>query len=207
MRNVFSSKFLVALLFGALLGSSLASAADQTVAVNTQQSGVEWVGKKVLGQHTGTVLLKSGEVKLHDSKPVAGKFEIDMATIFVVDIKDPTDNKKLTGHLKSDDFFGINLFPTTMVELTKFEPIANAAAGMPNYKVDGTISIKGVSMPITFPAVIAIADGKATAKASITLDRTKFNVRYGSDKFFDNLGNRAISDNFDVNVNLVGTVS
>lgn len=182
-------------------------AQSKIVQINTHQSGLEWLGKKILGQHSGTLRLKSGQVKLEDGKPVSGKFEVDMQSIVVSDIKDPKDNQKLTGHLKSEDFFGASLFPVTIVELTKFEPIANAQAGQPNYNVTGNVSIKGISQPITFPATIDLSEGTATAKAVVTLDRTKFNVRYGSNKFFDNLGDKVISDNFDVTVNLVGEIS
>ena len=200
MRSIVTS-------IGFLLLATVATANAETISIDTQKSGLEWLGKKVLGQHNGTVRLKSGSVTVESGKPVAGKFEVDMASIFVSDIQDPNDNKKLTGHLKSDDFFGVNLFPTTTVELTKFEPIANHAAGQPNYNVTGTVSIKGVSQPISFPATIELGEGKASAKAVVTLDRTKFNVRYGSNKFFDNLGDKVISDNFNVTVNVVGAVS
>lgn len=198
---------LVGILSSIAIATVAVAAPTQKVAVDTQVSGVEWLGKKVLGQHNGTIRLKSGEVKIENGAPVSGKFEVDMQSIFVSDIKDAKDNQKLTGHLKSDDFFGVSLFPVTLVELTKFEPIQNAAPGQPNYNVSGNVSIKGVSQPIAFPATIDMKDGKATAKAAITLDRTKFGVRYGSNKFFDNLGDRVISDNFDVTVNVVGTVS
>ena len=202
-----AKRSLLGVLSSIAIATVAVAAPAQKVAVDTQVSGVEWLGKKVLGQHNGTIKLKSGEVKIENGAPVSGKFEVDMQSIFVSDIKDPKDNQKLAGHLKSDDFFGVSLFPVTLVELTKFEPIQNAAAGQPNYNVSGNVSIKGVSQPIAFPATIDMKDGKATAKASITLDRTKFGVRYGSNKFFDNLGDRVISDNFDVTVNVVGTVS
>ncbi len=177
------------------------------VRINTHQSGLDWLGKKILGQHNGTVRLKSGQVELKDGKPVTGRFEVDMQSILVSDIEDPKDNQKLSGHLKSDDFFGASLFPVTVVDLTKFEPIVEAAPDEPNYTVTGNVSIKGISQPVTFPATIDLSDGTATAKAVVTLDRTKFNVRYGSKKFFDNLGDKVISDNFDVTVNLVGEIS
>ena len=205
MRSVLTVLFLGFIALPALANTQNAN--TQNVVIDTHQSGLEWLGKKVLGQHSGTIRLKSGQVKLENAKPVSGKFEVDMQSIFVSDIKDPKDNQKLAGHLKSDDFFGVNLFPTTIVELTKFDPIAGAAAGQPNYNVSGNVSIKGISQTITFPATIDLVDGKASAKAVVTLDRTKFNVRYGSNKFFDNLGDKVISDNFDVTVSLVGNIS
>ena len=207
MKHFLSLSTASALAFSLLTFASPVSAELKTVAIDTQQSSVEWLGKKLLGQHNGTVKLKSGTVELQNGVPSKGSFEIDMASISVADISDPKDNAKLAGHLKSDDFFGVQLFPTTKVELTKFEPIAGAVSGQPNYNVSGTLSIKGASHPISFPAHIEVANGKATAKAQVTVDRTLFNIRYGSNKFFDNLGDRVIKDNFEVSMNIVGNLS
>lgn len=200
-------RLMLALIAATLLIASTTFAANQVVAIDPKQSSIDWVGRKLLGEHHGTVAVKNGEVRLQDGKPVSGKFQIDMQTIAVQDLKDPVDNKKLTGHLKSDDFFGVSLFPIVSVELTKFEFIAGATAGQPNYQVSGIVSIKGITQPLAFPATISVGEGTAVASAVITLDRTKFNVRYGSNKFFDNLGNRVISDNFDVTVKVVGAIS
>ena len=187
--------------------ATTAHAETQTVKVDTAASKVEWVGKKLTGQHNGTIHIKDGEVTIENGKPIGGKFEIDMMSIAVSDLTDPVDNKKLTGHLESSDFFSSNLFPTATFTIKSFAPIANAKAGEPNYTVNGDLSVKGITHSLSFPATVTIADGKASAKAAIVVDRTKYNIRYGSNRFFDNLGNKVIYDNFDVAVTIVGSVS
>lgn len=189
------------------LGIALdASAAPTKAILDTANSELSWVGKKVTGQHDGSVRLKAGEAVIEQGKLVGGSFEIDMSSIAVKDITDETDNKKLTNHLKSDDFFGSSLFPTTTFTITKAEPIAGAAAGAPNYNITGDLTIKGITSSLTFPALVTIGEGSASATATVVVDRTKYNVRYGSGRFFENLGNRMIYDDFEVTLNLKATV-
>lgn len=125
-----------------------------------------------------------------------------MSSIAVKDIEDGDDNKKLTNHLKSGDFFGADLFPATTFTITKAEPIATAAAGEPNYTITGDLTIKGITAAVTFPATVQIGTDTATASAKVSVDRTKYNVRYGSGRFFENLGNKLIYDEFEVSLDL-----
>jgi polyisoprenoid-binding protein YceI len=194
------------LLGSALAFSSVALGAPTPVKLDPSKSSIAWVGKKVTGQHQGTVAIKGGEALIEGSTLVGGTFEVDLGTIKVTDITDPKDNLKLTDHLKSDDFFGASVHPVALLTITKATPIASAKAGEPNYEISGEVSIKGIKNSVTFPAVVSIADGKAEAKATFTLDRTKWNVRYGSGKFFENLGDRLIYDDFEVSLAVVGTV-
>lgn len=165
--------------------------------VNTQSSKVEWVGKKVTGQHNGTVAIKSGSLQLDDDKLTGGSFLIDMTSLTNSDLSGEYKGK-LEGHLKSDDFFGVEKYPTAQLVIMKAVP-----QGPNKYKVVGDITIKGKTEQIQFPAEVSISNGQVNAVASITIDRSKFDVRYGSGSFFDNLGDKTIYDDFELKVNLV----
>ncbi|WP_347158563.1 YceI family protein [Pontibacter chitinilyticus] len=170
--------------------------------VVADKSELKWHAKKVTGEHFGNIKLQSGALHINNNKLTGGNFVIDMSSISNTDIKDDEYRGKLLGHLKSDDFFGVEKFPTATFKITNVKPIANAAAGQPNYTVTGDLTIKGITNPITFPAVVTVKNGVATAKADVTVNRAKYDVRYGSESFFGNLGDKAIYDDFVVSLNV-----
>ncbi len=197
---------MVALLVAATLQANdngKGNKAASTLKVDTQQSTLTWNGKKVTGEHTGTVKLSGGTLQVKDGKLVGGEFTADMTSLTDTDLTDAGYNAKLVGHLKSDDFFGVEKYPTSTFKITKVEPIANAKAGEANYTITGDMTIKGKTNPVTFPAVVTINGNSATAKAKATIDRAKYDIRYGSKSFFDNLGDKVINDEFTVDINLV----
>lgn len=188
------------------LFSTPVQAAERVVTIDPEQSTLTWIGRKITGQHDGTVGIKQGEVKLEGDQIVGGSFEIDMSTIVVNDVKNPKDNKKLRDHLSSDDFFSVAKFPSATFTITEVTPIENPAAEGATHLVTGELSIKGISHPITIPARIEIGVDQARAAGEVAVDRTLWNVRYGSGKFFENLGDRMIYDDFTVGVKLVGRI-
>lgn len=190
------------LALGLLLSAGVAAAEAKTFKVDSANSSITWTGRKVLGAHSGTVSLKSGNANIEGGKLVGGSFEIDMSSISVTDIKDPKDNTKLTNHLKSEDFFAASSFPTATFTITKAEAINSAAADAPNFMVTGNLSLLGMAKEIQFPATITITENEATARGVAKVDRTLWNIRYGSGKFFENLGDKTIHDNFEVALNL-----
>lgn len=200
------SKLTLAFLSSTLLAASVFAADRKLVNLDLEQSKVEWTGEKLTGSHTGNVNLKSGQAIIEDGKLVGGKFEIGMDTIVDKDLTDSNDNAKLTKHLKSDDFFGVQSFPVTTFTITKATEIAGSKAGEANYNIAGDLTIKGITLPISFPARVEITDTTAMASAALEVDRTKYNVRYGSGKFFENLGDKLIYDNFKINLDLKGAV-
>jgi len=159
----------------------------QNFKVNPEKSNIEWLGKKLTGEHTGNILLKSGSFELKNDKIVSGNFVVDMNSITCTDIEDKSYNQKLVGHLKSDDFFGVEKFPTANFVISKAEKFVKGKA-----KVDGMITIKGKTEKISF--VVNKKGNQFSSKVEI--DRAKFNVKYGSDSFFDNLGDKVIDDIF-----------
>lgn len=165
--------------------------------VDATASEVRWLGKKVTGQHDGTIAIKSGEIRVAQGKPSDGTVVIDMNSLTVLDIKDPGTNAKLAGHLKSDDFFGVDKHPTSVYKITGFSPIEGAKAGEPNYRAKGELTVKGATHPLEIPVSVSIDGGTAKATASgVKIDRTLYDVRYGSGKFFQNLGDKMIEDTF-----------
>ncbi|GLB52126.1 hypothetical protein NBRC110019_11650 [Neptunitalea chrysea] len=164
----------------------------QSKTIKTGESTVTWKGYKVTGSHEGTVDLKSGTLKFDDSKLTGGEFVIDMTTIGATDLEGDMKGK-LDGHLKSDDFFGVSNYPTAKLVITKVK-----STGKNSYKVTGNLTIKKTTKPVTFD--MSVYGSKATA--TVKIDRSEYDVRYGSGSFFDNLGDKTIYDEFDLVVDL-----
>jgi polyisoprenoid-binding protein YceI len=162
------------------------------------ESNIVWKGYKVTGSHTGTINLKSGDLKFENGQLKGGTFTVDMTSLVVTDLTGGYKDK-LEGHLKSEDFFGIEKHPTANFVITKVAP-----QGTPgDYKVTGDLTIKGITKPIKFFTNVKEENGKRVAVAEIKVDRSEYNVRYGSGSFFDNLGDNTIYDEFDLEVTLV----
>lgn len=175
-----------------LLASSLTSLA-QKVEVNRAASSVKWTGKKIGGSHHGAINLKSGYLEFNNDQITGGKVIIDMNSLSNEDLEDEGYNQKLVGHLKSDDFFGVDKFPYSSFEVTSATKFSNGKA-----TVSGKLSIKGKTENISFDVV---KNGSAYI-AKVDVDRSKFDVRYGSDSFFDNLGDKVIDDIFTLDIKL-----
>ncbi|WP_293301381.1 YceI family protein [Pedobacter sp. UBA4863] len=165
--------------------------------VDISKSTINWEGKKFSGSHTGAVALSSGDLKFNGKKLAEGSFIVDMTTIKTMDGDKP--NPKLDGHLKADDFFGTNKFPTANFAIKKVE-----GAGT-DVKITGDLTIKGKTNTISFPAKITWnADKTVTAVAEkITVDRTKYGIEYKSKSIFSSIGDNFIYDDFTFSVKLV----
>lgn len=186
-------KTIQALLIATFLFVGL-SASAQTSTIDTKSSSVAWLGKKIGGQHEGYIQIKSGALDLKDGNITGGNFILDMNTITCTDLEDAGYNEKLIGHLKSDDFFSVEKFQTAKLNITKATKFNNNKA-----TVTGEITIKGHTETISFDVV---KKGN-TYTAQLNIDRSKFDVRYGSNSFFDNLGDKTIDDIFTLDVQLV----
>lgn len=160
--------------------------------IQIKESQVTWVGKKVTGSHNGTIQLKSGHFTVEDGKLLGGEFVMDMTSITVTDLSGD-GKQKLEGHLKSDDFFGIDNHPTSKLVITSV-----AKKDDSTYGVVGNLTIKNITRPVNFD----LKWSENSASTKLTIDRSKFDVKYGSGSFFDNLGDKTIYDNFELDVNL-----
>jgi polyisoprenoid-binding protein YceI len=152
---------------------------------------INWTGYKVTGQHSGTLALKSGSIDLQDGQLVGGEFVVDMTSLTVTDLEGK-GKANLEGHLKSDDFFGVEAHNEAHMKITQ------VTAGANGYTVTGDFTIKGQTHAVVFDMTV----GENSATAKVKIDRTLYDIRYGSDSFFDNLGNKAIDNEFDIDVTL-----
>lgn len=170
--------------------------------VDPAASTLGWTAKKFGGQHNGTVKLSKGTLTVNGKKLSGGNFVMDMTSITDVDITNSEFNQKLTGHLKSEDFFSVEKNPTSMFKITKATPIANAKAGENNYTVTGDLTIKGITNAVTFPALVKLDNGSAEATAKIEIDRTKYDIKYRSG-MLGTAADKIIDDTFTLDVKLV----
>jgi polyisoprenoid-binding protein YceI len=168
-----------------------------TKKVDTKNSIIKWIGYKVTGQHEGTITLRNGELNFDDTTNlIGGKFVMDMTTINTTDLEGGS-KERLDNHLKNDDFFSVKKYNTADLVFKKVSKQKNDSK-IVVYLIDADLSIKGITNPITFK--INISDN--SAYANLKIDRTKFEIKYGSSSFFDGLKDRAIYDEFELNVNL-----
>lgn len=158
--------------------------------VDVAKSTLKWHAKKVTGEHMGTVNIGEGALMVDGTKVTGGSFDIDMNSIVCTDLTDATYNGKLIGHLKSDDFFSVAKHPKANFKITKVE----------GNNITGDMTIKGVTNSITFPVTMKMEGKSVVANAKIVLDRTKWDIRYGSKKFFDSIGDKAIYDDFEMDL-------
>jgi polyisoprenoid-binding protein YceI len=161
--------------------------------IDTKASKVHWTGKKVTGEHTGYLSVGKGTVMVEKNSVIGAQVNIDMTSIVCTDIKDAGTNQKFVGHLKSDDFFSIEKHPNVKFEITSMKP-GNAG----EYTVNGKLTIKGITNNVNFPAKVSVNNGLVKAVGTAKLDRTKWDIRYGSGKFFEGLGDKMIYDEFEV---------
>jgi polyisoprenoid-binding protein YceI len=176
------------------LASTITVSAQKKYEINTEKSVVKWTGNKIGGSHNGLIKIKSGYFEVKKDFITSGSVEIDMNSISNLDLKDATYNKQLISHLKSEDFFGVDKYPTATFKVNKPIKFANGKATL-----SGVITIKGKSENITFD----IAQSGEGYSTQLKVDRSKFDVRYGSKSFFDNLGDKVIDDIFILDIQIV----
>lgn len=174
---------------------------DVTLQTDLAYSNIEWEGAKPTGRHHGTVTLQSGELMLTDGAIVGGVFTIDMNTIKDIDLEDAEQNAKLVNHLKSPDFFDVEKYPTAVFQITSVEPLSGNVDA--NHTITGNLTMKDVTKSISFPAMVTMDDESVTASSpAFVLDRTQWNVQYGSKTLFKNLKDKFINDEMSLQINL-----
>ena len=166
---------------------------SQTYTINLSKSSIHWVGEKITGQHDGAISISSGELILNKDQLISGEFIIDMSSITCTDISNEQTNKKFISHLKSDDFFGVNKHPKAKLSITKFTKIDSKKS-----KADAMLTIKGITNPISF----VVEKKDSFYSAEIIVDRSKYDIKYRSSSFFENLGDKLIYDEFKLDVEI-----
>ncbi len=173
---------------------------EKSLDIDSTNSTVEWEGSKPTGKHHGTINVIEGKVFLTDGKLVGGNFTIDMKSIKDLDLEDSESNAKLVGHLKSADFFDVEKYPTAKFEITDTKLIDNSTE---NYEVTGNLTMKEKTASVKFPATVQLTDEELNVNTpQFVIDRSVWDVRYGSRKFFDNLRDNYISDEIGLKVTI-----
>lgn len=173
--------------------------AQQKYVANTGASTINWEGQKIIGSsHIGTINLKSGWLQVDGNTISGGNFVIDMNSIRNNDLKDNASKDRLVGHLKSDDFFGVEKYPVSKLVITGGSEFTDNTA-----RVRGNLTIKDATHPVEFTVRVSKNGNSLVYTAQIAFDRSQYDVRYGSGKFFSNLGDNAIKDEILLDVKLV----
>ncbi|GAB3867953.1 YceI family protein [Hymenobacter segetis] len=205
-------KFLLPALFAvATIGATSAASAPKVATaapapaykLQPQLSTLGWEGKAVTHGHVGTMQFSDGDLLVKGNNIVGGTVTVNMKTMVATDIKDAESQGKFVGHMSSDDFFGVATYPTSTFKIASVTPIKGAAANADNVTIAGDLTIKGVTQRISFPAKAGVKDGVAAASGKVTIDRTKFGLKYGSKSFFESIGDKAIYDTFDLTFNVI----
>jgi rhodanese-related sulfurtransferase/polyisoprenoid-binding protein YceI len=172
--------------------------------IDLAQSRVEWLGRNLLNKHYGEVALKEGRLRFDEGQVAAGEFTLDMRTMTCLDLKGDPLHDVLIAHLMSDDFFDVELFPEARFEIIETERITGATPGAPDLAVRGELTLKNVSLPFEFLATTGFTpEGKAAAQSVFAIDRTQWNVLYGSGKYFRNLGGHLVNDLIEIQLRVV----
>jgi len=165
---------------------------NQKFEIVSTQSNIDWVGKKVTGAHNGTIAVKKGELILNGGNLTGGKFVIDTTSIKILDVTDPATNAQFFGHLASDDFFSTEKYPEAILEITSVS----------GKHVEGNLTIKGITHPVSFEATVNINGDVLIATGKLVIDRTKYEMKFRSGNFFKDLGDTLIYNDFELNVNV-----
>jgi polyisoprenoid-binding protein YceI len=166
--------------------------------VDKTTSKVKWEAKKVTGQHNGSIWFANGTIMGTDNKISGGTFIMDMKSFVDEDLTDAAMKAKLMGHLSSDDFFSIEKFPESKMEIKKVTPVSE---GESHFLAD--LTIKGITNPVEFNAKVTMSVDKVSAEGVITVNRTLYGIKYGSGSFFQGLGDKMIYDDFTLTFNVV----
>ena len=174
------------------------------IKVSTEGSVVKWTGSKIGSSHEGTVKIQDGVLDINHGTLVGGNFTIDMTSIKCTDIESVKKNAYFVSHLKNEDFFNVESFPTASIKIT------NAARGQGNlYKVVADLTIKGITHSISFAVDIQVGVISDTgriiyeADAKIKIDRTKWDIVYKSGSIFKDLGDKIILDEIEFDIHLL----
>ena len=169
------------------------TAADATYNIKQDQSSLVWTGREVsTSSHYGTINFTSGQFEIADGLISQGEFFVDMTSITVQDLTGGSKDR-LEGHLRSDDFFSVESFPTAHLYISSSEAISNG-----KWMVNGFLTIKDISHPVLFE----MANTEDGWNASLVFDRSKYNVKFRSGTFFENLGDKLIYDDIELKINL-----
>ena len=174
------------------------------VPLDLKESLVEWTGRNLLNKHFGTVAIDSGHLEFADARLVAGEFVIDLRQLTCTDLAGTELHDVLIHHLHNEDFFDVVNHPTARFVITGTDTVADSTPGAPNLRIEGNLTLRGVTEPIEFLASAGITlEGKAAAQTTFSIDRTRWGVLYGSGKFFRRLAGHLVNDHIDFQLRIL----
>ena len=176
--------------------------ANDTLQVDIINSTINWEGRKVTGEHSGTLKLSTGWVVMNKTTLIDGKLIFDMSSISNTDIESPEWSQKLENHLKAEDFFYVDSFPYAILEIKGNQPLSDNKSKA-NNQILADLTIRGITKEISLPILIQQSDSNFSAIGTIDIDRTLYNIQYKSGKFFEKLGDKMIYDDFTVQFFLI----
>ncbi|HET6245848.1 MAG: YceI family protein [Bacteroidetes bacterium] len=197
-------KIILLALTVSITGFAIGQKKEEAYKINSSVSKIEWTGKKVTGKHNGEISISNSDLLVKNGAIQGGTITVDMTSITCSDMQGEM-GEKLVGHLKSDDFFAVDKFNTAVYVIKSIKPIKGATEGKPNNTISGDLTIKGITHELSFPAIISVKDDNIVTVGEVTIDRTIYDVRYGSATFFENIGNKAISNDFTLNFKLAAS--
>lgn len=183
--------------FALAIGLFTANVQAQDYKIDLEKSKIKWHGEKVTGEHDGTIDLKKGEFSFKDGEFTSGSFVFDMTSMVNTDIPDKNLREKLEGHLRSEDFFGVEKYPEAKFVITGSKRWGG------KFMVMGDLTIKGITHPIEFEVALKQKEDGYHVMGVATVDRSKYDIKYGSETFFGKLGDKAIYDYFELKFDLI----
>ena len=176
---------------------------DGKYQIDADESLIEWVGRNPNTKHFGTVRISDGQIQIKNTT-ITGVAEIDMKSIKNMSLEGDELQPVLVSHLKSEDFFLVKLFPTANFIINGGKLDDEPYLSSPNFVVDGTLDLRGVKADLSFPATITNTDDNGlVAEAHFDIDRTRWNVIYGSTRFFEHIGMHLVFDLISFQVKIV----
>ncbi|RYJ38257.1 YceI family protein [Flavobacterium anhuiense] len=174
----------------------------QNFKISNTESQVNWIGKKVTGQHNGTINIEKGNFTFSNNELTGGNVIIDTTSIVILDVTDPATNQQFAGHLASDDFFSTDKFQTATLDITAVSKQTES-----DYFIEGNLTIKAITYPIGFNLEVKRNESDLKASGKIIIDRTKYDMKFRSGNFFTNLGDTLIYNDFELDVNLTAKLA
>ncbi len=175
---------------------------DGAYVLDASSGSIAWNAQKRVGaKHNGRVQAQEGAMLVEQGTIIGGSIVVGMSTIIDLDLTSTEFNTLLVDDLKSDNFFDVATYPTATFALSQVTSVEGLEGA--SHRLDGTMTIKGINREVSFPASVEARDEGIRVKGTLTLDRTLFDVRFGSDKFFDNLGDELIEDEFMLTVDML----
>jgi rhodanese-related sulfurtransferase len=172
---------------------------DGAYRIDIENSRLEWIGRNLNNRHIGQLAILEGELIIVAGVPSSGRIVVDMHSLVNLDLQDAGYRDMLISHLKSDDFFAVDHYPTASLVLTGWESDTTLFQEAPSGIATGELTIKGISRPVRFRAIAAPQpDGSIKIHAAFDIDRTLWGVLYGSCKYFERLGMHLVHDTVSV---------